>query len=183
LVASYRPLAAPELEAPTTHRADLNIVYREGDLQMDVVRVDWSAGNEVRACVRVQNNGFRPIDLFGESEIKVDIGDGGGFYEGVPEEGSAFAGGGALASGQEISGYFSFPEAQPSSEPSGDDAVILRLPALLAGTQSLPEGQETKITVSGDQFRDVSAISKDDRGTEASEGCANSASGTDGSSS
>lgn len=172
LVASYRPLAAPELEAPTTHRADLNIAYREGDLQIDVVRVDWSAGNEVRACIRMLNNGFRTIDLFDPAEIKVDIGDGGGFYDGLAEPGSAFETIGSISAGQQLSGYISFPEAQPSSEPSGDAAVILRLPSLLAGTSRIPEGQESKVVVSGEQFRDVYKVSMD-KGTDSSEGCAN----------
>lgn len=170
LVSSFRPLAAPELEAPTTHRADLDIIYREGDLQIDVVRVDWSAGSEVRSCIRVSNNGLRDATIFDAGEVAVDIGDGGGFYTGDAEDESTFADGKNLAPGQEVSGYVSFA-VEPSSGPT--QPLTLQMPSLLSGS-GIADNQRTKITVNPGQFHDVAATSNSDRGTDATEGCSNS---------
>lgn len=167
IAASARPLATTELEAPTTHRAELDITYQERAQQLSIHRVEWSSGRQVRVCISMTNVGspnplvrWSGLDEF-RAEFEQSVGQGSSTA--VPDEMSPLSTQQVLDLNSTITGYVIF-DMPPAAAPSS--GMTLYVPPLnMAGT-----GPPSSIEIKPDQFQDVSEIDRDSRG-DASDGC------------
>jgi hypothetical protein len=158
LVSSAQQLSAAELRAPTTHRVDLNLTYQEHEQQLNVDRVEWSAGHELRVCIALSNVGKGgPLDVWpGVSEMSADT--GGGSNEGQPDSDTALGSQDQVEQGQTVTGYIVFPSSP------GDPAqpLTLRMPALAPPQSQQPASEvnnEIIVHVDPRQVKDVSQAS------------------------
>jgi hypothetical protein len=170
LVASARPLAPTELANPTTHQADLNISYSSGPYKLDLKRIEWSSGREVRICTSLSNVGSNlPVQRWlGLDGFRAQYPQGGGQGESPasPDPESPLGTQESLSIDSTITGYIIF-DIPPASSPT--EEMTLYVP----GLNSLdPEsGGQTVIQVTPGQFIDTSKTNMNERGDLASSGC------------
>lgn len=167
LSASARPLADAELQAPTTHEAELDLTYQENDMQLDIQRIEWSSGKQVRACISLTNVGSAvPLAIWSGLDgfrAEYDEMTGQGSSTAEPDPNSTLANQDLLDEGSTITGYIIFDNAPASSPDSG---MTLYVPPL----SSYGQGPPTAIQVNPDQFQDVTQTDRSSRGDAAS-GC------------
>jgi len=168
LAASASPLATTDLENPTTHLADLNIVYQQNNMQLDLRKVEWSSGRQVRVCVALSNVGSpTPLPIWqGLSSFSAEYAQavGQGSSTGEPDPNSPLATQSTINEGSSVVGYITFDQA-PSGAPSSP--MTLFVPPL---NNISFGGAPTAITIKPPQFTDVSKVDYDTQGT-ASDGC------------
>lgn len=115
---SATPLTDAELRAPTTQRANMNLTYQQGSYQMSLSTIDWSANNELRACVTISNTSNRQVPVWPGVQDGVVAITPSGTSPGAVEENSSFTTTEALAGKQSLSGYITFPaEAANPDQP------------------------------------------------------------------
>lgn len=161
-----RPLSPLQLEAPATHRADLNIIYEQGNYRLNIKSVEWASGQQVRLCTEILNSG---------SNVPLPSWDGiNGFRAEYPQAAGSSSDGstdplGPLANQDLLDkdvgtrGYIQFTNA-PLRGP--EDGMTLFVPALNADGAGAP----TIIKVAPDQFRDTQRIDLISSGNSA-DGC------------
>jgi len=159
LAGSDQFLTPAELASPTTHIADLDIAYRQNNLLLNLKRVEWSSGRQVRLCLSVTNTRSTTgsIDIWpGLSAIQASypLVDGAkGVSIGEIDESGSLINQDLLERGTPATGYVVFPDG-PSGEPNA--GLRLTIPAL----NQAGAGPPTEIDVQPNQFRDISVNDK-----------------------
>lgn len=164
LASQIEALSTAELRAPTTHRADVGLTYQEGNLQLYLRRVEWSAGAEMRVCLSVENTAKTPQANW--SALSSSSGGLGGVLaqtgaDQAPVVGSFDTDQGdqnplatnQLLSEQRATGYLVFPGtvADPTQN------LVLRMPSLGAQSSSYGQQDEIRVQVPRSEIRTVSA--------------------------
>jgi hypothetical protein len=170
LVASARPLAPTELASPTTHQADLDITYSSGPYTLDLKRIEWSSGRQVRICTSLTNSGSNvPVPRWlGLENFRAQYPQGGGQGESTasPDQESPLGIQESLSINSTITGYIIF-DIPPASSP--EEEMTLYVPSL--NSIEAENGGQTVIQVTPDQFSDTSQTNMNERGDLAASGC------------
>jgi hypothetical protein len=124
LIDNWAQLSNEELAAPTTEQANINLVYQEGPLQLDIKRIEWSAGNQMRICLAVQNVTQTTQNMWnGLNGITVDFGQG---TDTPADESAQLQASGSLQPGQTVPGYVDFG----SNDSDPNQSYTFRMPAI-----------------------------------------------------
>ena len=111
LVDKASPISTVELAAPTSHRADLNLLYQENDEELVVHDVEWSTvSRQMRVCVSVTNMGLdRRNPWAGFNGMQATIA-GRAAETGAPDPTAGFASAQEMLQGTPLRGYVTFSE-------------------------------------------------------------------------
>lgn len=165
LAASARPLNSVELMAPATHKANLNITYRQSGMQVTLKSLEWASGKQVRLCMSIANVATRaPMSAWGGLNgfrAYFPQASGQASTSGAPDEFSPLGETNVMDYLSPVSGYIVF-DAPPASEP--DASMQLFVPSINTN------GPPTIVSVRKRQFRQMSTQDHSVRsGTD--EGC------------
>jgi hypothetical protein len=156
IVDRYQKLSPDELRAPSTHVTDTSFVFHEGPLEIRIPRLEWSSGNELRACVILRNLSTTPLSSWPEmlSSMSADI--GAGSVTGQLTEFSPLGNGAPLESQQTVPSYMVFdgsvadPQQDltlrmrtlPSNQRAASALNSLQLQVLPDNIQGVDQGQQ-----------------------------------------
>lgn len=129
LIDKYEELSTVELNAPTTHQADLDLVYQEGPLQLDLKRIEWSSGREMRVCLSISNKSNSTVPLWeGLGSFTAEAGKGS--VAGSVDPSGSLVSVTELAANQTVPGYVIFGPEISNPRPN----MALRFPAMMPTT-------------------------------------------------